>query len=362
MITIRRSIPVLRNGCKALGVRSFHSTPHHEAKPRPSPRVSRTRGPTPQTTQPKKASDVEQSLPPLALLESASKSGLINISARKALEFLQHGVTPLTLTLLGAIIKKSPTKAQQTFARKLLYSASEQGEKTATFEIIIEAIQFGIVDHFQNFLKRLGLMVKNDNDPEAMMVLGKVLYSQGKNKKALEWFRKATQPPTGSLGINGAGDALVHEGRILLAMQNKKEAEIAFKKAALELDEPVGYFYLSQLQEPGSPKQEVYLIKAASSGSLEACHNLGAIHLARIKKEGKTPKSLDDYGMAREWFLSAASGGFGLSMLNLALLCRAVGQESEGLRWLNRAEEIPEVKRQALDLKSQWDSDRIKLS
>ena len=144
------------------------------------------------------------------------------------------------------------------------------------------------------------------------------------------------------------------QGRIHLEMGEREKAEEAFRKAALDLDEPAGYFYLSQLQEPGSPNQHVYLLKAASSGILEACHNLGALELAKIEKQEKKPTKLQDYGMAMEWFQISAADGFGLSILNMALIHKAVGQEEDGQNWLQKAEAIPAVKDQAIKLKQQW--------
>jgi tetratricopeptide (TPR) repeat protein len=239
-------------------------------------------------------------------------------------------------------------------AKSLMLSASSLGEKSATFELIQSAINTGNLSKYQEQLQRLGLLAKKDHDPEAMMLLGKVLLSQGQNKEALLWLQKSTQPPTGNLQISGAGDALVNEGRILLQLGQTKEAENAFKKAALELDEPSGYFYLSQLQRSGTPDQRVYLLKAASSGILEACHNLGALELEEIEKKDQKPTSLQDYGMAKEWFDVAAADGFGLSMLNLALMHKAVGHEEESLTWLRKAQNVPEVKEQAAELKRQW--------
>jgi tetratricopeptide (TPR) repeat protein len=234
-----------------------------------------------------------------------------------------------------------------------MLSASSLGDKSATFELILSAINTGTLSKYPEPLQHLGILAKKDKDPEAMMLLGKVLLSQGQNREALAWFQKSTRPPTGSYQISGAGDALVNEGRILLQLGQTQEAESVFRKAALDLDEPTGYFYLSQLQKPGTPDQKVYLLKAASSGILEACHNLGALELAELEKSQK-PLSLQDYGMAREWFQVAAADGFGLSILNMALIHRAVGQEEESLVWLQKAEKIPEVKDQAAKLKTRW--------
>ena len=268
--------------------------------------------------------------------------------------FLVHGVTPWNLVILSGILRRCPSQAQRLLATRLASSASEMGEKTATFELIQSGIDTNQLHEYPAPLQRLGLLAKKENDVEAMALLGKVFFSQQKENEALEWLRKATRPPTGTLEFAGSGDALVYEGRILSKTGDIEGAEEAFKKAALELDEPSAYFYLSRLQEPGSSTQEVYLLKAASSGILEAWHNLGALELAKIEKGEKKPTSLADYGMAREWFQVAAADGFGLSMLNMALMCKAVGQDEVSLAWLDRAEENPDVREQARSLREQW--------
>lgn len=268
----------------------------------------------------------------------------------------EYDITPSTVTLLASILRRCNGKGQLSLAKKLMLSASSLGEKSATFEVISSAITTGFPRDYPAPLQRLGVLAKKDNDPQAMTLLGKVLFNQRGEKEAMEWFRKATRPPTGSLDFQGAGDALVHEGRILLGWKDKKGAEAAFRKAALELDDPSAYFYLSQLQEPGSPNQEVYLLKAASSGVLEAWHNLGALELAKIEKRPLKDGQTRNCGMAKEWFEVAAADGFGLSMLNLASIYRAMGQEEEALRWLEKAEGVPDVREQAGSMRGKWRS------
>jgi TPR repeat protein len=258
------------------------------------------------------------------------------------------------MALLAGILRRCSGKGQQVLAKKVMLSASALGDKSATFEIISSALRNGLLNEYPAALQRLGLFAKKDNDRQAMTLLGKVLLSQRGEKGALEWFRKATRPPAGSIDFDGAGEALVHEGRILMQWKDKDGAKKVFEKAALELDDPSAYFYLSQLQEPGSSTQEVYLLKAASSGVQDAYHNLGALELTKIEKTAKKPTSLADYGMAREWFQVAAADGFGLSMLNMALMCKAVGEVEEGKKWLRRAEENPDVREQARSILSQW--------
>lgn len=233
-----------------------------------------------------------------------------------------------------------------------MLSASALGEKSATFELISSAIRTGSIQEYDGPLRHLGVLAKKENDPQAMLLLGKVLYGQNSDNEALEWFQKGTRPPTGHLEWNGAAEALVQEGRILLAKKAPLGARKAFEKAALELDDPTGYFYLSEMEEFGSEKQQTYLMKASSAGILEAWHNLGAIELG--KRRVQPIKRMSDYGLAREWFLVAASDGFGLSMLNLAVMHRSVEDIDGASRWLEKAMKVDEVAMEARRLRKEW--------
>ncbi|KAN0095253.1 HCP-like protein [Hyaloscypha variabilis] len=357
-----------------LGSRKFHGTPAIRGRPAPkSPRVRAANPPT-GAVRVKRAHDHEVSLPPIALLDAARKSGALAVEPHQALQFLReyqalagksnegweqrlckvHGISPSTLALLAGILKRAQSAGQQALAKNAMLAASRMGEKAATFDIISEALRVGTLYEYRGPLERLGILAKKDNDPQAMTLLGKVLMAERRENEALDWFRRATQPPAGGLEFNGAGEALVSEGRILSQRNDKAGAKTAFEKAALELDDASAYFYLAQLQEPGSPNQQVYLLKAASSGVVEAWHNLGALELEKLKHQEKTPTSLDDFGMAREWFQVAAAEGFGLSMLNMASIYKAVGQMDEALKWLEKAESTEGVATEAIALRKQW--------
>lgn len=261
------------------------------------------------------------------------------------------------MALLAAILKRCSAPAQKLLAKKLLLSASELGEKAATFDLIQEALRGGIVHEYPVVVRRLGELALG-NDPQAQLLLAKILFTDpNTEKKALSWLQKATKPPTGNLEFDGAGEALVLKGRILLKMKKKEEATAVFKQAALELDEPEGYFYLSKLQDPTSAEHQIYLLKAATSGIVEASHNLGVLELEKLMKSQIKSKNLDDYGVARDWFEVAAADGFGLSMLNMASMCKQVGDVEAAAIWLSKAEQVASTTIEARKLRRQWESD-----
>jgi TPR repeat protein len=281
------------------------------------------------------------------------------LDSSKLTKAIDLDIQPETLFMLGRILNRCAGKEQKVLARHLMLSASTLGHAPATYKLIVSAMQKGALSPSTHsvLLQRLGVLAKKDTDPNAMALLGKVLLSQNKTPEALRWFQKATST---SLAFESAGEALVNQGRILLD-NDKEQAREAFSRAALELDDPAGYFYLSKLCAPNSPEHLVYLLKAASSGIVEACHNLGALELADLekKKMGVQPTAADDYGMAIEWFQLAAAQGFGMSMLNLAIVFKAIGQVEEGLRWLEKAETVAEVRNHAESVRAQWTKEKI---
>jgi hypothetical protein len=82
--------PLVEKACLMLGSRKFQSTPLFRARPAPrSPRV-RAASPAPGAVRVKRTYDFEDSLPPIALLNSARKSGALTIEPHEALQFLRE--------------------------------------------------------------------------------------------------------------------------------------------------------------------------------------------------------------------------------------------------------------------------------
>ncbi|KAI6715910.1 hypothetical protein JHW43_001568 [Diplocarpon mali] len=378
LASLRKTKLIFEKCYNVIRLRGLHAVPSMQAAAR-SPRViakirASTRGSN--VVREKRTYDIEDCLPSIVLLKYARKSGALSITPEKALDFLRiyhehaaasgvgwepklcydHGISPSALALLAAIVGKCEGKGQKLFGKTLMHAASAMGDRSAIFSIISAALRYGKVDNIdiKASLYQLELLAKNASDPQAMTLFGQVLYAQRRENEALEWLRKTYCYATGSLSFDGAGEALITEGRILLSMKDKEGAMKAFKKAALEMDEPLAYYYLSQSEEPGSEAQNAYLLKAAMSGVMEASYDLGVLELAKIEQGSKRPKSLRDYGMANEWFQVAAADGFGLSMLKLASMNNTVGDRKKGLMWLRKAERVESVSEQAQLMKSRW--------
>jgi hypothetical protein len=91
MVSLRRSMPLLENGCRLLCLRSFHASASITARPAPrkSPRVAASQ-PSDSRIRVKKTYSSGESLPPISLINSARKSGALVIESGKALEFLRQ--------------------------------------------------------------------------------------------------------------------------------------------------------------------------------------------------------------------------------------------------------------------------------
>ncbi|POS86437.1 hypothetical protein EPUL_002647, partial [Erysiphe pulchra] len=324
-----------------------------------------------------KIHDCNESLPPIHLLKIAHEAGVLSIEPERVLMFLRRyqnclnhrqssdwqqnlfkefNITSLrTVTLIAAILRRCKNKAQKSLARSLMLSASAKGDKIATFEIISAALRSNLIHKYQEVFAQLKKIANNEEDQQAMMLLGKVLfYAYQSDTEALSWLRKANYPPTGNHEFDGAGESLVLEGRILQRTGNVLSARIAFEKAAKELDEPEAYFYLSQMEENASLIQQNYLLKAASAGITEAWYNLGVIELNKKMKNNSKLEKLEDFGIAREWFLAAAFDGNGPSMLNLAIMCKMVRDWSQAFEWLEKAQTVPTVSAESKKLQQEW--------
>ena len=93
MATVRRSLPVFEKCLQLLGPRSFHaSTIRAKAVRSPAVKkiIQQNSGSRPGVNRVRKTYDPEKCVPPLALLESASKSGTLEIRPHKALSVLRR--------------------------------------------------------------------------------------------------------------------------------------------------------------------------------------------------------------------------------------------------------------------------------
>ncbi len=249
-------------------------------------------------------------------------------------------------------------------------------------------------------LQHLSTLAKVDKNTSAMILLARVLEGQGKVEKALQYYEEVAK--TGRTTYKGLEDvdgnvaeAWFSLGRLRAQRQDTAGAEIAYKKAALEHDDPKAFFYLARLCNPSSDDYFLYNSKAASSGIPEAAHNLGIFYLQQsnldrpatsfletrfddgrnaspVQADAQQPRqepSIDSAkrptekrAMALEWFAVAAHAGFVPSQVNLALLLRAQGSFKEGMAWLTTAGGHPDFGAEVERLKASWWTEDVNLS
>lgn len=326
---------------------------------------------------------LEDSLPPLALLNSAYKSGALALKPDEAIQLIAAYIqafkdrgpswernflsiaataTPETLTLLGQLLNRCSHNAQRFVGKQMMLTASVAGHADATLALLVPAHRSGSLSkaEYQAPLKHLRVLAKSRENVQAMVLLGRIVQDEGREQEALDLFEaaaKSTAVRDGAVPVPiGAAEALVYAGEVQLKRGQKGPAEEMFRKAALDLDNPLGYYHLAKLQEEGTTNKEVYLLKAASSGVSDAAFEIGIIQWGKwdvVRKGGEEMRK------AKEWFHLGAVGGHGLSMIALARILDLEGDVSGGQKWEDAVERLPDVltlraKVEELKLSNRW--------
>jgi TPR repeat protein len=319
---------------------------------------------------------VEDALPPVNLLAAGYHAGALDISPDRANEVLrrysqlyiskfsswegnfceEENITPHTLHLLARILNRAPKLPSKMLAKMLMLSASSLGHTPATIELLKSTLRGGDItrEEYKVPLERLKI-VAMEGHVDGMALLGKIYELQGQDDAALAMFKAVTkQPPmtTESRNVAGeafgssgyaVGEALVSQGLLYLKRDDQAMAFQVFQRAALEEDYAPGYYQLGMLTEVGE-KKNVLLLKAAESGIIEACHELGVSLLSKAKmEETLTPNQMPagikrDLDMAKEWLSVSAHGGLVQSAATLAQIYKIEGNSEKCQEWMDKAE------------------------
>lgn len=230
----------------------------------------------------------------------------------------------------------------------MLRSASELGYDPSTltlvriFSSVPEAMQkkAAASKMSKDADARFQRLLKKGTDPDALTLQGMILAKQGTqshDRLALDAFRKAeraweakarsgapspassrsfhitegTDPDYVSLPVpreprwEWEVTWVLEQARILQKQNRTEEARNLYRVAALELDNPQGFWNLSSLLDGprDSPERRTYLLKAAISGVQEACRELGVLEKMAAGREGLSEKDrADRMMMSQEWF------------------------------------------------------------
>lgn len=227
-----------------------------------------------------------------------------------------------------------------TLMRVFTSMSGENARKAAKSKIFIEAD------------RRFQQLVNEGVDPDALTLQGLILVnsaSKDRNRRALEAFEKAGKaweakanaaasrsagaaaPAPGGGSADHGGPAggegrgpdevrlpapreprweweiscVLGQAGILQRHGRGGEALALYRVAALELDNPAGFWNLARLMggPRGSPERRTYLLKAAISGVADACRELGELERLAAGGEGLPRGRREEHEkMSREWF------------------------------------------------------------
>lgn len=220
---------------------------------------------------------------------------------------------------------------------RLLWQLTVQGNQTKS-----AGIQGSTM--YRTAKARFDILLRDSQNPDALSLQGLMLAKQGDHDGALHHFRLASKVCASSQGAGASeplsasspplqlekskdGDLLVlpepreprweweisctlGEADILKARGHRKQAKRLYRVAALELDDRRAFWELANLTEGprDSPERRTYLTKAAISGAVDACQELGAVEEMRAQETGITEREKEfRLLLSKEW-LRLASG------------------------------------------------------
>ncbi|ROW12459.1 hypothetical protein VMCG_00480 [Cytospora schulzeri] len=263
-----------------------------------------------------------------------------------------YGLSPYLLHWLGIILMSGNTPSRWRLGTHMLRSASELGYAPSTLTLMRvftsmsggNAAKAAKSKIFLEADKRFQQLVNRGTDPDALTLQGLILAKSGgkdRNRRALDVFERAGKaweartnaeasksadmaPPShdggGEKGPNPDEVTLpppreprweweiscvLGQASILQRQDRAAEALALYRVAALELDNPVGFWNLAQLMggPRDAPERRTYLLKAAISGVTEACRELGGLEKMAAGKEGLSKDKREEHEkMSQEWF------------------------------------------------------------
>lgn len=187
--------------------------------------------------------------------------------------------------------------------------------------------------HYRSAETRFQQVLKTGQDPDAFTLQGIILNDEGDHDRALHHFRSAHKTwtlsqqsresvpsPVPQVDVLEDGQVvlpkpreprwewevacLLGEADILKMRGHLKQAKALYRVAALELDNPQGFLCLANLMDGPreSPERRMYLLKAAVSGQVDACRELGAVEELRAHEKGITERETEHrLLLSKEW-------------------------------------------------------------
>ncbi|KAL1878831.1 hypothetical protein VTK73DRAFT_7484 [Phialemonium thermophilum] len=243
-----------------------------------------------------------------------------------------YDIEASTLYMIGRYLISRYPLPQWKVGMSMLFTASELGHQPSILSVV-RLVDRGLghdsflgSNIYRSCLRRFQAIVAREQDPDALTLQGLLLRRKGDLLKALQYFDLAlkkgsplasSQSSSGTQATTSRRDenvprpyrwtweASCHIGRgeILLKQGRREDSEAAFRIAALELDNPVGYLKLALLLPDDSPEKLRYLETAAVSGRKEAFRELGEMELRRARDPTQNGRQAEKHAMwASEWF------------------------------------------------------------
>ncbi|KAL7272566.1 hypothetical protein RUND412_004619 [Rhizina undulata] len=359
-LSVQSTLPAIRHFTPSAAKNSFK-----RARPSPSPKPPRQPTPTVKNIDENGTVTAEEIIP-TQLLMSAYRSKALSFGPAVATRIVERYL-PLTLrgrpkapdgdkickefdikpsdltlfafTLIRSVSSTGPRPtARVRLARYILHSASLLNDPTATvqlYELQVRMCQEtnspSARIELEETFARLTKIAMEEQHPLALQKMGEVLESFKEMSKAEDCFRKAAE--------SGNSEGWVRLGRQLLHRGERERAKEAFTSGVelALLNPPIPP--TSQCtslppskSKPTEHKHLPYLQKAAASGVIEACHNVGVFYQLHMNPP--------DLGLAKEWYTVAATQEFAPSGMNLAKLLKEEGKVQEAIEWLTKVEKI----------------------
>lgn len=254
-------------------------------------------------------------------------------------------------------------------ARDLLLAGSDVEDPAATLMLVKSALNRDSripLSDLSKPLKHLRRLADSGNAP-ALFLQALEVELEGKLKAALKMYLQSTQV-TNETGIEAElvdirlADAWRAISRVRKRLGDNQGAKAALERAAFECDDALAYLNLAKdFSDPTSPEYELYLLKAASSGILEAIEKLGSYYKDKLqdKLKGLLPESQIEWverSQAFEWLSLGASAGIPSSQIHFAALLKIIHRPNEALKWLAEASKSPQHAIVASRLKRMWNS------
>ncbi|ROW14926.1 hypothetical protein VPNG_03310 [Cytospora leucostoma] len=227
----------------------------------------------------------------------ASKSRIFTEADRRFQQIVSRGADPDALTLQGIILAKSGAKDR---ARRALESF-EKAERAWEASAAVSTSSSSSSSSSQDGSSGSGTKKPDPNTPE----------DEGASSFDPQQIRL---PPPREPRWEWETSCVLGRAGILERQGRPGEAAALYRVAALELDNPTGFWKLAQLARAAgdgdggrrdTPERRTYLLKAAISGVAEACRELGELEaiVAAGGRGGLSAREREEREkMSREWF------------------------------------------------------------